>query len=380
MKFNSSEIKNNIEKIKDKIPEDINIEEIYKSINLPQLSDLSESFKKIIPKNLLQYAENGEMALMKLKDLKGKLEDSANNIKDIVAEKVTGSFDAIKNNLNIDDNTLKNITDTVSKFKKENESIINNAALKGLNYANVLNSESQDIASFHNITDKTIKEFSNLSPKNMRILQTNEKYANELKEATINVIINKTKLQAELMGQESLLNQQLDDSSYENLFAFSLNENENDISKDMVVERTVYWGNGSGMLLDNVTDTTSTGYKLMNDYSLAVDNSNILIGSKIIFSDEENKERECVDIALKSKGISKNTNFPVVAIYFNNEEEAMEYLQKYPEKTIKAKITYSSFERNNKVNSKKEKLEKIKNKILEEENKIKEIKQKLGIL
>ena len=380
MKFNSSEIKNNLEKIKDKIPEDINIQEIYKSINLPQLSDLSESFKKIIPKNLLQYAENGELALLKLKDLKGKIEDSANNIKDIVTEKVNNSFDAIKDNFNINDNTLKNITDTVSKFKKENESIVNTLALKGLNNANILNSESQDIASFHNITNKTIQEFSNLSPKNMRTFQTNEKYAKELKEATVNVILNKTKLEAELMGQESLLNQQLDNSSYENLFAFSLNETENNISKDIVVERTVYWANGGGMFLDNVTDTTSSGYKLMNNYSLAVDNSNILIGSKIIFSDEENKERECVDIALKSKGISKTTSYPVVAVYFNTEDEAMEYLQKYPQKTITAKVTYSFSDRNSKVNAKKEKIEKIKNKILEEENKVKEIKNKLGII
>ena len=67
----------------------------------------------------------------------------------------------------------------------------------------------------------------------------------------------------------------------------------------------------------------------MDDYSLAVDNTEILFGDKITFSDD-GKEREAVDIASRSKGISITGSYPVVAIFFEEREKAMEYKKKYP--------------------------------------------------
>jgi hypothetical protein len=62
-------------------------------------------------------------------------------------------------------------------------------------------------------------------------------------------------------------------------------------------------------------------------YSLAVDNTNILIGDKITFSDD-NKEREAVDIVSRTKGISIIGTDPVVAIFFDEREKALEYRRK----------------------------------------------------
>jgi hypothetical protein len=129
------------------------------------------------------------------------------------------------------------------------------------------------------------------------------------------------------------------------------------------VERRVYWGKGEGATPEAAAKKSSSGAQLVSDYSLAVDNSKILIGSKVSFSDDK-KEREAVDVATPSKGLGGGSSFgPIVGIYFDERKQALEYQKKYPEKYVSAIITLPI--------SKKEYVDKIKKQIKEKDKEIK---------
>ena len=85
------------------------------------------------------------------------------------------------------------------------------------------------------------------------------------------------------------------------------------------VKRTVYWGKGEGATPEGAAKKANTGNKLVDDYSLLVDNKEILIGCKVKFEDDK-KEREAVDVATPSKGVAISKEYPTVAIYFDRKK------------------------------------------------------------
>jgi hypothetical protein len=121
-------------------------------------------------------------------------------------------------------------------------------------------------------------------------------------------------------------------------------------TKTIAVERRTYWGKGEGATPEGAAKKSNSGSGLVGDYSLAVDNSSILIGSKISFSDDK-KEREAVDVATPAKGLKGSGSYPIVGIYFDDREKASEYEKKYPEKYVNAivKIPLSNKENVDKI-------------------------------
>jgi hypothetical protein len=155
-------------------------------------------------------------------------------------------------------------------------------------------------------------------------------------------------------------------------------ENPDDPSKEKVtVYRTVYWGKGEGALPEAAAQKANSGNKLKDDYSLAVDNSKVIIGSKVKFADDK-KEREAVDVATPSKGITTSGENPTVAIYFETKEKAQAYLKAHPERNVLATITVPSPKENEKKQELKKKAKETKTTITKEEamQKLKELEKR----
>jgi hypothetical protein len=87
-----------------------------------------------------------------------------------------------------------------------------------------------------------------------------------------------------------------------------------------------------------------------------------LIGDKVTFADDS-KEREGVDVSTSSKVLSIGAIYPVIAIYFDDKEKALEYSNSHNRYT-------TAIIKNRSSTGNKEEKNKIKNKITENKAKI----------
>ena len=330
MNFSASEIQEDLQSIKDKLDDGITIDDLLGIVDLPILSEFSQAAGGLLPVNLLKVGADGKIDVLSLTELQKALSKGLGDIKGYLEGEVLGLFNTLKGEVEAVYDEAKAVYDELSdlgdSLQKDNSKIVD-LALSTLNGATGLNIDAQSLANLKNVGQNTIKNFSNLSPKQIKDLADPD-FFGKIVNTTLDATIAATGVAAEIMGEQSISNSQLNNSSYMNFFK---DGSENEIRK--VVQREVYWGKGEGATPESAAKKASSGNaQLVDDYSLAVDNTNILIDSKITFSDD-NKEREAVDIVSRTKGISIIGTDPVVAIFFDEREKALEYRKKYPKFT-----------------------------------------------
>jgi len=337
--FNSSEIQEDGKKMLGKLDLDVALSEIESFVQIPELSEFSQLAEKFLPKNLVKFGEDGKVSLLSLTDLQQALNSGLNDIKGYLEGEILGLFETVKGEIDAVYNEGKAVYQELSNmksiFEKDNSKVAD-LALSTLNNATGLNLDVQALGSIYKTATNSIESFTKLSPKQLRDL-SNPEYYKKVVNTTLNTALDATNTAALLATGQSLLNDQIDGSGYIDCFKENSKKkvDEKDGNQKIAVERKVYWGKGEGATPEAFAKKSNSGSKLVSDYSLAVDNSNILIGAKVKFSDDS-KQREAVDTATPSKGLSPSGTYPVIGIYFDDKEKAMEYTKKYPEKIVTA--------------------------------------------
>jgi hypothetical protein len=363
--LNGSEIKEDLQSFKEKLDEGVSLEMISSFVNLPELSEFSKLAEGLLPANLLKVGEDGKVGLLSLNELQQSLSKGLGDIKGYLEGEIFGLFNAIKGDV---DNAVseakevyKQLSDLGGSIQKDNSTIAD-LALSTLNGATGLNLNTQSLGAIYKTASNSINSFTALSPKQVKEL-ANPNFLGNIVKTTLDTAIEAAGAASLLTAEESLINDQLDSSGYIELSKSSSNKYKGeDGSIRIAVDRQVYWGKGEGASPEAAAKKANSGSQLVNDYSLAVDNSKIVIGHKVTFSDDS-KEREGVDVATASKGLSIGAIYPVIAIYFDDKEKALEYSNSHPRYTT-AIIKNPSFTGN------KEEKNKIKNKISENKAKI----------
>lgn len=369
MNFNSEEIKQHQRLFKDRLDQGVNLDSLSKFVEIPQLSEFSELAKGLLPENLLKYGEDGKLSMMSLNELQQALSKGLMDIKGYLEaeimglfKEISGEFENLTNEAKSVYNDLSNLASTI----KKDSSAMSDLALSTLNGAIGLNLNTQDLGSIYKTATNSIESFTALSPKQIKSLTNPNVLGNTVK-TTLDTSIEAAGAASLLLGQESLINDQLHSSSYIDLHKSSLDKKnkENDGTVKIPVDRQVYWGKGEGASPEAAAKKANSGSMLKNDYSLAVDNSKIIIGHKVTFSDDK-KEREAVDVATSTKGLSIGSTYPVVAIYFDEKEKALEYMNTH-KRYVTAIIKNPSFSGN------KEAINKIKKNISDSKSKIEKL-------
>lgn len=337
MNFSASEVQEDLQSLKDKLEDGVTIDDLLGIVNLPILSEFSQSAEGLLPVNLIKIGADGKADLLSLTELQQALSKGLGDIKGYLEGEVLGLFQTLKGEVEAVYDQAKEvyseITNLGDTLKKDN-SLVFDAAISALNGATGLNINAQSLATLKKAGQDTMKNFSNLSPKQIKDLADPD-FFGKIVNTTLDASIAATGVAAEILGQQSISNTQLDNSSYMDLFKSASPEKE----KTIPVYRQVYWSKGEGATPEAAAQKSSSGAQLVDNYSLAVNNTDIQIGDKIIFADD-NKEREAVDIATKSKGLSITGPYPVVAIFFENRDKALEYQKNYS-KYINATIKKS---------------------------------------
>jgi hypothetical protein len=335
--FSASEVQEDLQSLKDKLEDGVTIDDLLGIVNLPILSEFSQSAEGLLPVNLIKIGADGKVDLLSLTELQQALSKGLGDIKGYLEGEVLGLFQTLKGEVEAVYDQAKEvyseITNLGDTLKKDN-SLVFDAAISALNGATGLNINAQSLATLKKAGQDTMKNFSNLSPKQIKDLADPD-FFGKIVNTTLDASIAATGVAAEILGQQSISNTQLDNSSYMDLFKSASPEKE----KTIPVYRQVYWAKGEGATPEAAAQKSSSGAQLIDNYSLAVNNTDIQIGDKITFADD-NKEREAVDIATKSKGLSITGPYPVVAIFFENRDKALEYQKNYS-KYINATIKKS---------------------------------------
>ncbi len=371
MNFSGSEIKESLGLFKGKLDEGVSLDAILGFVDIPELSEFSKLAEGLLPQNLLKTGSDGKLSLLSLNELQQALSKGLGDIRGYLEGEILGLFNEIAGDVqNLQDeaksiyNELSNLTSSIQK----DNSAITDLALSTLNGATGLNLNTQSLGSIYKTASNTINSFTALSPKQIKDLSDSNFYGNITK-TTLDSAIESAGAASLLLSEESLINDQLDSSAYPDLFKSSLEKNKSDDGTiKIAVDRQVYWGKGEGASPEAAAKKANSGSQLVSDYSLAVDNSKILIGHKVSFSDDS-KEREGVDVATTSKGLSIGLIYPVVAIYFDDKEKALEYARTHPRYTTAIIKNPSS------AGNKQEK-QQIKNKINEQKTNIAKLQNK----
>lgn len=352
MNFNAPDFLKDLENTKDKLASDVSLEEIQSALNVPKLSDFSNLAKGLLPENLIKFDDLGKIGLPTLSDLEASLYTGLTDITDHVKNQITGTLDAIKGEAQAAFDQAKSVYEDlgnmVSEIQKDSATV-SDIGLGALNNVAGLNLTSQSVGNLQKSISNSIESFTALSPKKVKDLADPEFYG-RMVDATMQNTLDAAKKNAELAGLQGVLNDQIDSSGYVAMFKGAIESGKNLLPKEkesddtkykIVVKRTIYWGKGEGATPEGSSKKANTGNKLVDNYSLLVDNNKVIIGSKVKFEDDK-KEREAVDVATPSKGISISTEYPTIAIYFDTKEKAQAYMKSFPNDVINAIITVPS--------------------------------------
>ena len=377
MNYNDPEFLKDLEKTKDKLDDSVSLEQIQGALNLPELSEFSKLAEGLLPENLIKVDENGKLGLPSLTELQGALFSGLSDIKDYLDKEISAAFNSIKGEIqNVMDEAkavyddLANLSETISNAS----STVSDMAIDALNNATGLNVDAQDLGNIQKTITNSIESFTQLSPKKVKDLADPEFYGRVVN-ATLNTTLDLAGNAAQLAAMSGLIQDQVDSSGYVDMFKSAIERGKNllpkknesdDTEYKIVVKRTVYWGKGEGATPESASKKANSGNKLVDDYSLLVDNSKVLIGSKVKFFDDQ-KEREAVDVATPSKGISISGEYPTVAIYFDTKEKAQAYMKARPDENVVAFVTVPSPKEKEKKQKIKKDAKEIKTEISKEE-------------
>ncbi len=220
MNFSASEIQEDLEAIKGKLEDGITIDDLLGIVNLPVLSEFSQAAEGLLPVNLLKIGADGKVDLLSLTELQQALSKGLENIKDYLEGEVLGLFETIKGEVKAVYDTGKEIYNELSDLGKtlqKDNSLIVDTALSTLNGATGLNLNAQSLANLKQVGESTIKNFAQLSPKQIKDLADPD-FFGRVVNFTLDTAINATGAAAVLMGEQTLINDQLDSSSYMDLF------------------------------------------------------------------------------------------------------------------------------------------------------------------
>jgi hypothetical protein len=363
--FNAPDFLSDLENTKDKLDGGVSLDQIQSALDIPELSEFSKLAQGLLPENLIKSDANGKLGLPTLTELQQSLYSGLTDIKGYLEKEITGVFDSLIGEVRgvYDEakSVYNDLTNAVSSIQKDSSTVAD-IGLAALNNATGLNITAQSVGNLQKSISNSIESFTTLSPKKIKDLADPNFYG-RMVDATLNNTLDAAGKNAELAGLEGILNDQIDSSAYVSMFKSSIESGKNVLPKQkesddtqykVVVKRTVYWGAGEGATPEGAAKKANTGNKLVDDYSLLVDNSKIIVGSKVKFDDDK-KEREAVDVATPSKGVSISGEYPTIAIYFDKKEKAQAYTKVHPNSVINAIVTVPSQKDNDKKQKTKEK-------------------------
>jgi hypothetical protein len=327
MNFNGAEVQDAqgntylLEQIKD----NVDIGSIIGSIQLPNIGGLNNAFGGLLPQNLTQIAEDGVASLLDGVNLEQALAQGVESVKGIVEQEIKGALDTAMGLVNEVTNVAEEVVSSINTIGTGLLSLNLESMQKGLDsLINVAGSFGVDTSAITSITQSyapVIDSIQNLSPKTLQDLQDPAFYqsflSNAVNEATSLVSNSALAGAVQSIAPSVDLNSMISlAQAGVGLFSSGTPTGDGGKENEILVEITTYYGKGEGADFDAARKKSTFGPQLQSGRSCAVDNSTILFGSTVDIPGFGSFK------AVDRAKASSTTGNPVVAMYFETQEEA----------------------------------------------------------
>lgn len=300
----------------------------------PSFDSLGNELVKVTTDTLLGMGNVAITTLGSRSGLAGTITGVANNILPIIAQttqeilNITKGIGAVSN---VDIGTLFYGlgTDLLQQAQSFSYSVAQQVVGMVTNISNITQMGTMASSVFQNIDS-----IANFSTKQVRDLNQQSNFV-----ATLEGIIKKSYDEFVSTTTGNVLdiasNSNFTKSGQQNLAQLSKPQlsGNNAAGDTMLVRRTVYWAKGPNTDYNSANYNSSTGVRLQQGVSAAVDNTSILYFSTLIFNDIGSRIAVDTGGAVKRRAASNGT-IPVVDIFFDTSIDALNFANSSPAEVL----------------------------------------------
>ena len=299
-------------------------------LNIPSFDGFSEAASGLLPQNIIQVKPDGleflpnstivDKALREgIAEIVPSINANATSLFNSIAGKTLVNPEGVVTQISFDD-TTSSLATISQQFSKSTSSQI-------VNLFNINNNTSQ-YGNINNAVETAFQKNAALSPKGIRDLNNSDVFQDRVSKTVSDAQSNTYSISYQ-MTVNSVNNPTFNNTSQNNLQQISTPQfsGTNEDGYEVYVRRTVYWAYGPGTDYDSAALRSSTGRRLEEGISVAVDPSFIPYLSRIEFPDIGTRYATDTGGAVKARTASGGTA-PIIDVFFFNKNDALAFANK----------------------------------------------------
>jgi hypothetical protein len=297
------------------------LNDLISNVVLPNLGGLASSFSNLLPSNLINVDSDGNVSLLDPKTLENTINEGINQVSGLVEGQIRTALNQAMGIVSTVTDTAEQAANAISNLgagiANLNLDYVNNALDSFLSVAGTMGVDTSSISQITNSAQSVISNISNLSPAKLKELQNPELYEQFVQDA-LNTATGLIKDETIKNALNTVLPSQTISTAI-GLALAGVSSFSGGGEKEILVEIDTYYAKGEAADKDAAQYRSVSGKKLQSGKSCAVDNSNILFGSKVQTS---LGTFEAVD---KAK-TSSSTGLPKISLFFEDQPTASQKL------------------------------------------------------
>jgi hypothetical protein len=296
------------------------LNDLIQNVALPTLGGLASSFANLLPNNLITVDQSGNVNLLSPAILEQVINEGLNQVTGLVEQEIRTALNTVTGIINTATNAAEEAANAISNLglgiSNLNLGYVNEALESFLSVAGTMGVDTSSISQITNSAQSVLNAIANLSPAEILNLQNPEVF-----EQYVNTALNTS---LDLIKEETIknaLNTILPSQTVSTAIGLALAgvSSFSNGQQEVLVEIDTYCAKGEGADKDAAQYKSVSSKRLQPGKSCAVDNSKILIGSKVITS---LGTFEAVD---KTK-TSSSTGLSMVNLFYEDQPTASQKL------------------------------------------------------
>lgn len=293
----------------------VNVNDITSSFQLPNVNAFTAQAEGLLPANLTTFNDDGVVTPLPRTTLEETISANLNSMSDIIKNSIRESIEyAISTQGQIQSNPeLELVNKLTNELAKNVDSVISEVQRFYISL-NRFNNNNLIVSRFNSAVESVVKEnVDNFTNKQIRDLTNDEIYFSEILDQIFYEAVNRLKgTVLKELQTASTPSQSITSSINTSTINFKISP------YDILSYLRIYYSEGIGADPDTFSGLTVMNTRLVGGRTCAVDNSTILLNSKVIMPD--GREFLAVDSFVGS------AVRPAIYLYFNTREEGENYL------------------------------------------------------
>lgn len=295
--------------------------------SIPGFDQFSNKLSNLLPTNMLNTVDGGVVEAFNQKNLQNTIEGSISNLTSDLQKNATSLFKSAAGSIPLNPVgtiSFEELGSSASKIAQISQEFSKKTSQQMISVFNN-NTQGAQLGNLNYAIDNSFANSSRLTPKGIRDLNTPDLF-NKKTDSAVSAATSDLKGTATSMVKQQAQNKEFSDSAQVNLQQLSSPQfsGDNSAGFDLYIRRTVYWAYGPGTDIDSANLRSSTGRRLQQGISVAVDPSVIPYLSRIEFPDIGTRFATDTGGAVKARTASGGSA-PIIDVFFINKEEALAF-------------------------------------------------------